>query len=133
MIRPTPVQWESETSLLGTVLIAYLKDSVGYYDCFKPRCYSYEILLENLMDPAHVNYAHYGLLRVQRRSNSPKRYVFTRVKEKLNAMVRHLLLILVISRTLFLMFTMAFPGMLAFCHHQRSRGRGTSGYDGGET
>ncbi|XP_020091815.1 protochlorophyllide-dependent translocon component 52, chloroplastic-like isoform X1 [Ananas comosus] len=36
--------------------------------------YGYEVLVENLMDPAHVPYAHHGLMRVRRRVE-PGRYV----------------------------------------------------------
>ncbi|XP_071927653.1 flavonoid 8-hydroxylase 1, chloroplastic-like [Coffea arabica] len=32
--------------------------------------YGYEILIENLMDPSHVPYAHYGILKVPRSSES---------------------------------------------------------------
>ncbi|XP_027160557.1 protochlorophyllide-dependent translocon component 52, chloroplastic-like [Coffea eugenioides] len=32
--------------------------------------YGYEILIENLMDPSHIPYAHYGILRVPRSSES---------------------------------------------------------------
>lgn len=35
--------------------------------------YGYEVLIENLMDPAHVPYAHYGIMRIP---SSKKRYVF---------------------------------------------------------
>ncbi|KAM7497513.1 hypothetical protein LguiA_021927 [Lonicera macranthoides] len=34
--------------------------------------YGYEVLTENLMDPAHVPYAHYGLMQVQQPKNSVK-------------------------------------------------------------
>ncbi|CAL5437744.1 unnamed protein product [Camellia sinensis] len=32
----------------------------------------YEVLIENLMDPAHVPYAHYGIMRTPQRKNSVK-------------------------------------------------------------
>lgn len=31
--------------------------------------YGYEVLIENLMDPAHVPYAHYGIMKVPKRKN----------------------------------------------------------------
>ncbi|KAK9707402.1 hypothetical protein RND81_07G195500 [Saponaria officinalis] len=34
--------------------------------------YGYEVLIENLMDPAHVRYAHYGIMRVPENKNRPK-------------------------------------------------------------
>lgn len=34
--------------------------------------FGYEILVENLMDPAHVPYAHHGILRIPTDKNSPK-------------------------------------------------------------
>ncbi|GMQ00583.1 hypothetical protein CsSME_00047612 [Camellia sinensis var. sinensis] len=34
--------------------------------------YGYEVLIENLMDPAHVPYAHYGIMQTPRRKNSVK-------------------------------------------------------------
>ncbi|CAK9161990.1 unnamed protein product [Ilex paraguariensis] len=34
--------------------------------------YGYEVLIENLMDPAHVPYAHYGIMRVPKRPKSVK-------------------------------------------------------------
>ncbi|GAB4856130.1 hypothetical protein Ancab_024770 [Ancistrocladus abbreviatus] len=34
--------------------------------------YGYEVLIENLMDPAHVPYAHYGIMRVRSDKNRPK-------------------------------------------------------------
>ncbi|CAH9136057.1 unnamed protein product [Cuscuta epithymum] len=34
--------------------------------------YGYEVLIENLMDPAHVHYAHYGIMRVPKTPNSLK-------------------------------------------------------------
>ncbi|XAR62903.1 Pheophorbide a oxygenase [Bertholletia excelsa] len=34
--------------------------------------YGYEVLIENLMDPAHVPYAHYGIMRVPRPKNRAK-------------------------------------------------------------
>lgn len=34
--------------------------------------YGYEVLIENLMDPAHVPYAHYGIMQVPRPKNSVK-------------------------------------------------------------
>lgn len=34
--------------------------------------YGYEVLVENLMDPAHVPYAHYGIMRVPTDKNRPK-------------------------------------------------------------
>ncbi|OVA19583.1 Pheophorbide a oxygenase [Macleaya cordata] len=33
--------------------------------------YGYEVLIENLMDPAHVPYAHYGIMRVDREGGKP--------------------------------------------------------------
>ncbi|XP_058073800.1 protochlorophyllide-dependent translocon component 52, chloroplastic [Magnolia sinica] len=35
--------------------------------------YGYEVLVENLMDPAHVPYAHYGIMRIPNAKNRPKR------------------------------------------------------------
>lgn len=37
-------------------------------------CYRYEILTENLMDPAHLPYAHYGLLDLKK-NEDPGRYI----------------------------------------------------------
>lgn len=34
--------------------------------------YGYEVLIENLMDPAHVPYAHYGIMRIPQPKNSVK-------------------------------------------------------------
>ncbi|KAK4764183.1 hypothetical protein SAY87_013621 [Trapa incisa] len=34
--------------------------------------YGYEVLIENLMDPAHVPYAHHGIMRIQRRKDSER-------------------------------------------------------------
>ncbi|XP_057956452.1 protochlorophyllide-dependent translocon component 52, chloroplastic [Malania oleifera] len=34
--------------------------------------YGYEVLIENLMDPAHVPYAHYGIMRTQQSKNRVK-------------------------------------------------------------
>lgn len=34
--------------------------------------YGYEVLIENLMDPAHVHYAHYGIMRLPKTPNSLK-------------------------------------------------------------
>ncbi|KAG6679545.1 hypothetical protein I3842_14G137500 [Carya illinoinensis] len=34
--------------------------------------YGYEVLIENLMDPAHVPYAHYGIMRMQQPKNRVK-------------------------------------------------------------
>lgn len=34
--------------------------------------YGYEVLIENLMDPAHVPYAHYGIMQIPRPKNSVK-------------------------------------------------------------
>ncbi|XP_021771928.1 protochlorophyllide-dependent translocon component 52, chloroplastic-like [Chenopodium quinoa] len=34
--------------------------------------YGYEVLVENLMDPAHVPYAHYGIMRIPTDKNRPK-------------------------------------------------------------
>lgn len=34
--------------------------------------YGYELLIENLMDPAHVPYSHYGIMRIPKRKNSVK-------------------------------------------------------------
>ncbi|XP_022147615.1 protochlorophyllide-dependent translocon component 52, chloroplastic-like [Momordica charantia] len=40
--------------------------------CNRDLPYGYEVLIENLMDPAHVPYAHYGIMGTQQPKNSEK-------------------------------------------------------------